>query len=229
VTSDEAERAFDIVTSAVGAHLSLRGFKARRRLEWRTPSRVPVQRVTLSLLRLRGTGSGYVEAFAGVNFPDLERLAAELQQSKVRPEFFTCSRNLGLLRLGGTRLQWLLASRADLPSIVEAITGQLDALLPPFFEDFASLASLMPLYDAGDPRVCAGHDWHLRHACIALLLGQQERGERILERRLEGSTGPERSLLEHALTEARRRPRSSSTRRTRMEEQLERVPRDDES
>jgi hypothetical protein len=153
VDADLTEGAFNTVTSAVGAHLSLRGFKARRRLEWRTPSRVPVQRVTLSLLGLRGTGSGYVEAFAGVNFPDVERLAAKLQQSTVRPEFFTCSRNLGLLRLGGTRLQWLLAAPADLPSIVEAITCRLDALLPPFFEDFASL---MPLYDAGDPRVCAG-------------------------------------------------------------------------
>jgi hypothetical protein len=121
------------------------------------------------------------------------------------------------------------------PSIVEAITCQLDALLPPFFEDFASLANLLPLYDAGDRRVCAGHDWHLRHACVALLLGQQERGERLLERRLEESTGPERSVLEHALTEARRRARSlpagvggPTNLEQAMAAKLERVPRDHE-
>lgn len=144
----------------------------------------PLQRLSLSLRKAPHEQIGYVEAFPGFNYPEIESLAASLQGKKPRVGFLTCSLNIGLLTPQGTSLEWPLSPDDDTDILARVVFQLVSDFGIPFWENFSTIEKLLNQLEIGDFRVCRGAEWPWRMAAAYCLLGQRSRAVEFLRERL---------------------------------------------
>lgn len=191
---------FGIVTRVLETKLSDLGFRRRGQDEWVRVHGKLLQRVTISLREPPGEDTGYVEVFAGFNFPDVETLAAGLQGKKPRTGFMTCSLNIGLLTPNGVNLEWPLGPDTSVDEIARLVADTASQFIPPFLEEFSSVADLLSRFEANDFRVCRGSEWPWRQIAAACLDGQTTRATELLKAKLAAAPSSTKAVIESALS-----------------------------
>lgn len=202
--TENIDSKFHALSQIIDERLGKLNFHKKRNLEWRSSTEIPIQRVTLSLRKERGGQTGYVEAFAAFNFPDLELLCAHLKGTKVRKDFFTCSLNLGLLTEKKSMIEWPLSIDTDVFHLADAVAGILCKTVPPFFREFASLEDLLNHYRVKDRRICSGMECEWKQAAAETLLGLFEEAERTVSKIARDQPAMQQTVAT-AITEIRSR------------------------
>jgi hypothetical protein len=193
-----------MLTPVLDARLALLGFRPKRRYEWTSTSDQPAQRIALSVRKVRGTDTCYVEAFVGVHYPELEALCARLQGKALRKGFFTCSLNVGLLTPKKSMIEWPFTTETDPSLLATTIADVLEEVAPPFFRDFASLTDVLRRFRHHDRRICVGMDWTWKQAAVEALLGHRDEAINTLQA-IARAVPTMQASVDSAIAEVRRR------------------------
>ena len=187
------------VSDTLDVDLSRLGFKRRGQEEWFRTRDGVLHRLAISLRQPAGEDTGYLEAFPGFNFPEVEDLAASLQSKKPRPGFLTCSLNIGLLTPKEVILDWPLRPNSNEVQTAQVISQTVSEMAPPFWDEFSSVADLLAHFEAKDFRLCRGAEWFWRQIAACCLVGQIERAVELLNQKLADSPPAARAGISSAL------------------------------
>ncbi|MFL5328500.1 MAG: hypothetical protein ACJ8C4_06260 [Gemmataceae bacterium] len=171
---------FDAVVTSVYGHVAKFGFVERKGSVFTRVVDGLTQRLSISLREILQERNAFVEAFVGFNFPEIERRAAELQNKRVRPDFITCSLNIGLLTERHTAVEWTITDETQVDEVAHMIHSTVDEYGLPFWDNYSSIERLIESYSANDNLLCRGSEWPWRCVAACEKAGDMTRGLRIL-------------------------------------------------